>query len=171
MNCDQVREQLLDALQPGSLDQRPELKGHFESCGECARELRELQSTMALMDEWKAPEVSAYFSTRLRARLNEVKAEEAQAGVKWWAWLRTPAVMRTALASALVISMAVGLNLYTSFEPNVKNPVPVVAPQGTAVADLQTLEKNQDLYSEFDLLDDIGGNKNDSSQQVTEAEL
>jgi len=32
---------------------------------------------------------------------------------------------------------------------------PVAAEPGTAVGDLQALEKNQNLYSDFDVLDDL----------------
>ena len=31
----------------------------------------------------------------------------------------------------------------------------IAAPPGTAVGDLQALDKNHDMYSDFDLLDDL----------------
>jgi len=37
-----------------------------------------------------------------------------------------------------------------------ENPVPTEPPEpGTAVSDLQALDKNEDLYANFELLDDL----------------
>jgi len=105
---------------------------------------------MALLDEWQAPEPSPYFDVRLQARLRE---EMAKPQVGWLGWFRRPV-----LAAALTVLMAVGVGLFVTKSSD--NTVAVVEPQtasepGTAVSDLQALEKNHDLYSDFDLLDDL----------------
>ena len=70
------------------------------------------------------------------------------------AWFRHPV-----LAAALTVVMALGVGFFFSRNPG--GPVAVVEQQtqsaqpGTAVSDLQALEKNHDLYSDFDLLDDL----------------
>jgi anti-sigma factor RsiW len=150
MNCERFRDQMLDAIQ-GTVS--AELEQHARACGACAQELVALKKTSALLDEWPAPEVSPYFDSRLRARVRE----QAAAPVAWWSWLRRPA-----LAAALTVLMAVGIGLLvpgTSQPPVAQGPVqnhPLVkAHRGTAVADLQTLDQNQDLYATFDLLDEI----------------
>jgi hypothetical protein len=57
--------------------------------------------------------------------------------------------------------MAIGVGLFLSKNGGMYNSgddtLAVVEPQGpgTAVSDLQALEKNHDLYSDFDLLDDL----------------
>ena len=150
MNCNQVKENLFDAMEPGT----PEAT-HVQSCAQCAAEMKQLEETMALMDEWKVPEPSTYFNTRLRARLAEVRREEA-APQGFWSWLRSPALLRPALVAAMGLAFVVGMNFYQP-KPNDKAN-PVVAAKGTAVADLQALDKNEDLYADFDLLDDVGVN-------------
>jgi len=54
--------------------------------------------------------------------------------------------------------MAGGVNWFTksrSREAANKTPLPIVVQPGTAVGDLQALDKNEDLYANFDLLDDL----------------
>ena len=100
---------------------------------------------MALLDESKAPEPSAYFDTRLQARFREEKARQS-AG--WLQWLRRPA-----LGVSLAIMMGVGISVLRSAAADSDNAVSTEP--GTAVGDLQALDKNHDLYSDFDVLDDL----------------
>lgn len=153
MNCEQVREHLLKLGAAPASAPIPAVEEHLHECPRCAAELAGLRQTMALLDEWTAPEPSPYFDARLGARLRE----EAQRPVSWWAWLRRPA-----LAAALVLLVAAGISLFQGGTP-LKPPVPehphtaqvVNAQPGTAVGDLQALEKDQDLYANFDMLDDL----------------
>jgi hypothetical protein len=82
---------------------------------------------------------------RLQARLREEMAKP-QAG--WLHWFRRPV-----LAAALTVIIGVGVGLLIT-RSSVPDPGPPVA-VGTAVSDLQDLEQNQDLYSSFELLDDL----------------
>ncbi len=106
-----------------------------------------------MLDEWKAPEPSPYFNTRLQARLREEKNKQP---VRWWAWIRRPA-----LAGALAVIAVVGVTVFErggSNIPNIAekgNPPIVAATPGTAVGDLQALDKNDDMYANFDELDDL----------------
>lgn len=152
MNCERFRDQMLDALQ-GRVSAELQLEDHVRACPACARELAALKQTSALLEEWPAPEVSPYFNSRLRARLRE----QAAAPVGWWAWVRKPA-----LAAAFAILLVAGIGVLDLSKPQTKvlqGPV-ALRPQpkahtGTAVADLQTLDQNQELYANFDLLDEI----------------
>ena len=65
MNCNQIRE-LLPELAAGMDAATPEVENHIASCAACAAHLDDLRKTMALLDEWQAPEPSPYFDTRLR---------------------------------------------------------------------------------------------------------
>ena len=131
----------------------PEIKGHLESCTECAGKLEAFRQTMSLLDEWQAPEPSPYFDVRLQARLRE---EGATQSAGWLHWLRRPVL---AASFALLMVVSVSLLRMNSGErgnnPVSTNPVTVAAEPGTAVGDLQSLEKNQNLYSDFDVLDDL----------------
>src|SRR5262252_7220808 len=154
MKCREVREQFFDLangpLPAGAAE-------HVAQCNACAAELKSMQATMTLLDEWQTPEPSPYFDMRLRARLREEAA--APAGV--WQRLRaifSPAGLmgrKAVLASAMAILLVVSGVLM--FNSATRNATPQPAQVGTAVGDLQVLDRNHDLYADFDLLDDVAG--------------
>lgn len=153
MKCEEIREVMPD-LASGLMDATPEMGGHLAECSACAGKMEEFRQTMALLDEWKAPEPSPYFDVRLQARLREEMAKP-QAG--WLTWFRRPV-----LAASLTVLMGIGVGLFFTKGGGVYNSgnnivadSQVQAEPGTAVSDLQALEKNHDLYSDFDLLDDL----------------
>jgi anti-sigma factor RsiW len=156
MKCEEIREVMPD-LASGLMESTAEIGGHLASCGACSARMKEIQQTMALLDEWKAPEPSPYFDVRLQARLRE---EMAKPQPGWLAWFRRPV-----LAAALTVMMGVGVGLFyakggggfglwDSEVATMDSPAQAAEP-GTAVGDLQALDKNHDLYSDFDLLDDL----------------
>lgn len=157
-NCEDTRE-LMPDLAAGLTAVTPEIKAHLDSCGECAGKLEAFRQTMSLLDEWQSPEPSAYFDVRLNARLREERAKQP-AG--WLHWLRKPA-LAAAFALLMIASVTlVRMNSSHGDSNTTKTPNPLVAvtPQiaaepGTAVGDLQALEKNQNLYSDFEVLDDL----------------
>jgi len=150
MTCNEIRERMPDVaagLSPASTEENK----HLASCNGCAGQLEEFRRTMALLDEWQAPEPSPYFDVRLQARLRE---EMGKPQVSWMQWFRRPA-----LGTAMTLVIAIGVGLFFMrgdgrYQPNDVASVEMAAP-GTAVSDLQSLEKNHDLYSDFDLLDDL----------------
>jgi anti-sigma factor RsiW len=153
MKCEEIREVMLD-LASGLMEVTPEMSGHLAECGACAGKMEEFRQTMALLDEWKAPEPSPYFDVRLQARLRE---EMAKPQTGWLTWFRRPV-----LAASLTVLMGIGVGLFFTRGSGVYNSgndivadSQVQAEPGTAVSDLQALEKNHDLYSDFDLLDDL----------------
>lgn len=151
MNCREFREQLLD-LAAGT-SPAGEAQHHLAACAECAAELASLRRTMAVLDEWPAPaDTSPYFMTRLRARVREER-EHAPAG--FMAWFRRPtfAVAITALLVVISIGLFQGDSLLRQTNPTTQ-AVNLNTP-GTAVGDLQYLDKNHDLFADFELLDDI----------------
>src|ERR1700676_4329038 len=156
MKCDEIRERMPDVAAGFSPPTSDEGK-HLESCGTCAEDLKTMRATMALLDQWQAPEPSPYFDTRLQARLREEMAKP-QAG--WLHWFRRPV-----LAAALTVLLGVGVGLF--FTRNGSrygggdNQVATMDIQsamtepGTAVGDLQALDRNHELYSDFELLDEL----------------
>jgi hypothetical protein len=145
MKCDEIRE-LMPDLAAGLDAPTPEMKEHLRTCGECARTLEEFRQTMALLDEWQAPEPSPYFDTRLQARLRE---EMTKQPVGWMQWFRKPA-----LAISFAVVMLASVTVLRLNSPDKRKTMVTVEP-GTAVGDLQALDKNHDLYSDFDVLDDL----------------
>jgi hypothetical protein len=152
MNCEEIRERMPDVA-AGLVQPTAEEGRHLASCTTCVEQLKAMSATMALLDEWQTPEPSPYFDVRLQARLREEMAKP-QAG--WLSWLRRPV-----LAAALTVLMGVGVGLFFTRERGISEFPPadetadVVAEPGSAVSDLQALENNHDLYSDFELLDDL----------------
>jgi len=146
MNCDKIRE-LMPDLAAGRNAATPEMNEHLRACSECAAQLEEFRQTMALLDEWQAPEPSPYFDVRLKARLRE---EQTKPAAGWMHWFRRPA-----LAISFAMVMAASLTLLVRVHNSTPPPPHVVYEPGTAVGDLQALEKNHDLYNDFDVLDDL----------------
>jgi len=154
MTCKEIYE-LIPDVAAGLYPASSEVESHVSACGACATKLHEMKQTMALLDEWQAPEPSPYFDVRLQARLRE---EMARPHVSWLQWIRKPA-----LALSLTVLIASGATFLNyeyrdghsgsaskSFVNQHERPEP-----GTAVSDLQAWDKNHDLYSDFDLLDDV----------------
>ena len=146
MKCDQIRERMPDVA-AGFVELTREENDHLAGCAICAEQLKGIRSTMSLLDEWQVPEPSPYFDTRLQARLREEMAKP-QAG--WLQWFRRPV-----MAAALTVIMGVGVGLFFARGGGDRNSAVVAEGPGTAVSDLQTLDKNHDLYSDFEVLDDL----------------
>jgi hypothetical protein len=155
MNCNEIRGRMPDVA-AGLAEFTVEENKHLASCDGCAAKLHEFRRTMALLDEWRAPEPSPYFDVRLHARLREEMARP-QAG--WLQWFRRPV-----LAAALTLLMGVGVGLFFArsggiYHPTGYNRIAEMEPQrfqpGTAVSDLQELDKDHELYADFELLDDL----------------
>jgi hypothetical protein len=152
MNCNDVKENLIELLAEGPADAA--VAAHVKECSSCSQELESLRKTMALLDEWEVPEASPYFLTRLQAHVREEHNKTPQG---WFAWLRRPVT-----ALSLVAVLAGGTVFYQLIKPPlVVTPPPV----GSAVGDLEALEKNHDLYVNSDLIDEItGGPSSDVSE-------
>ncbi len=150
MNCKEMGDRLLDLASGIGAD--AETEQHLEKCNACAEKLASMIQTMSLLDEWQTPEPSPYFDTKLNARLREEAAKSTSAG--WLAWFRKPAL---ALVLAGLMIVAAALIMLRPSPGNV--PVNLAdkivdAPPGTAVANLQSLDKNHELLANFDMLDD-----------------
>jgi anti-sigma factor RsiW len=147
MNCNDVRENLIELLTDGPAD--PQVKAHVSQCSACTEELGSLRKTMALLDEWESPEPSPYFLTRLRAH---VKEEQQKAPASMFGWLRRPM-----LAATLATVLAAGGVVYrlTLVTP------PVETGPGTALADIESLDKNHDLIIDTDLVNELTGGPSD----------
>jgi hypothetical protein len=147
MNCNEIHERMPE-LAAGFDQPTANENEHLESCGACAEKWKAMRATMTLLDEWQVPEPSPYFDVRLQARLREEMAKP-QAG--WLHWFRRPV-----LAAALTVIMGVGVGLFVTRISDHGQPIAEAdAGPGTAVSDLQTLENNHDMYSDFETLDDL----------------
>src|SRR5579862_7269207 len=164
MKCDEIQEMMLDVAS-GAGEAKPVLNEHLQGCAACADKFAGMRETMALLDEWQVPEPSPYFDTRFAARMREERAKPQRSA--WLSWFRAPAL---AGGLALVLMIAGGVNWFSTRSgggkvANNNPPAPmIVAPPGTAVGDLQELDKDQDLYANYDLLDDLQAPGSDADQ-------
>src|SRR5438874_772283 len=146
-DCKKMREEFLDLAQPGR-ELSAEAQTHMRECAACAAELAALRQTWSAMDSWQAPQPSAYFDSRLQARLREEQAQPTRGwlgrlGLRW----------QPALAAAMAVALAVGISLYRV--QTLIAPSQVAAPQQSPpVADLEKLDKNAEVYNNFDMLYD-----------------
>ena len=153
MNCRNIHDQLPDVAL-GVSPVPSEVQAHLAECRDCAETVQALRATMNLLDDWKAPEPSPFWNVRMQARLRE---EQQKTASGWLQWLRRPA-----LSLAAALSLAVGIGLYQVGRfispPDTQSiTTHVSAPTGSAVSDLQLLDKNSDLLQNFDALDSMDG--------------
>ena len=151
MKCEEIGKRMADVA-AGLCQATAEESLHLASCAACEEQLNAMRATMSLLDEWQTPEPSPYFDVRLQARLRE---EMARPQVSWLYWFRRPV-----LAAALTVLMGMGVGLFFTrtggfYNPEADTPIAEVSEPGTAVSDLQALDKNHELYSDFELLDDL----------------
>ena len=147
MQCTDYKEQLFDLI---TGDAGSEVQAHFASCATCAAELESMRKTMALMNEWQAPQdTSPYFMTRLMARVREESANSAeQRG--WMMWFRRPA-----FALSLAAVLVAGIALFRPTDNNGTDQARGSSVHSGAVSDLQFLDKNNDVLQNLEVLDDV----------------
>jgi hypothetical protein len=159
MDCKEIHE-LLPDLAAGMEASTPEIEKHIASCAACSAKLHDFQKTMALLDEWQAPEPSPYFDTRLEARLRE---EMARPPIPWYRqWTQSifmrPAWIMSVAAVIFMAALVAGNRAYFTQTDTIATKPPSLGlpvQPGTALGDLQALETNDDLYADFDVLDEL----------------
>ncbi len=153
MNCNDVRENLIDVL--ADEQAAPEVLAHLRDCKVCTQQLEGLRNTMALMDEWKAPEPSPYFLTRLQAHVREEQQKEPQKVGILASWFRKPV-----LAGSLAAALLMGAGAYKI----ITYKAPPITP-GPAVSDVESLDKDHDLLTNNsnDLINEMAGLPSDDA--------
>ena len=150
MKCKDVRE-LMPDMALGLAAASGEAGEHLRTCTDCAGRVEEMRKTMALLDEWQAPEVSPFVDTRLQARLRLEKAKASAPG--FLAWIHKP--MLALVATVLLVAGVTWFRGDFRRQQVAETTVYVPAQPGTPVGDLQALDKNHDMLSDFDVLDDL----------------
>ena len=161
MNCKHCHRQFANLLlDPAAGAHTRAARQHLAVCSTCSAELDQLRRSMALLDEWSAPEPSPYFDIRLKARLRESAAAQP-AGL----WERLRASLRysynlhlrpvVAVATLVVLSVG-GFSSYTAIS---NRSVPQAS---STVQELQTLDRNEQTINQMmqmldDGNDDTGG--------------
>lgn len=133
---------------------------HLEECEQCKRDWSEMRATLKLLDEWHAPEPSAYFSTRLAARLREEKQSPAPG---WFGRMRTHLGfggglrLRPIAAGALgIVFVLAGFGSYEGFEA-FHQTQPTQQAVSATVQDLELLDANAQTLQELAAFDESDG--------------
>lgn len=164
MNCRSVKSKMPDLLL--APESAADVRAHVASCAECAKELRELEATMSLMDAWEAPEVSPYFDGRMQVLLREEKEAEP-AG--WWERVRARFAygnkmsMRPLAAGALALMLAVGGGLYEGITAHQIQPQQGSSP---VIRDLQSLDENSQVFQQMSSMDQQQDDGNSSGSSL-----
>ena len=165
--CKTYRAHLPDLLlEEGYAASHPELGAHSAQCPPCLSEMNELQQTFALLDEYKAPEPSAFFDTRLHARLREAQTA-APEGL--WERMRSflqfstgrsfrPAVTGALAAVLLVAGGGTALKVHHSYG---------LVPESSAVNDLKVLDNNEQAEQQMGQLLDQSGSEDGETQPTS----
>gem|GEM_PF-163247 len=161
MNCTEAESKLADLLlDPEAVPAK--VQAHVAECDACRAQVAELQATMSLLDEWKAPEPSPFFMTRMQARMREER-DAMPAGwlVRKLAALRASFAYgpvthtRPLAAMALTVLLLLGGGTYlgmTDWTNTAEQPT-----QTAVVHDLQLLDSNAQI---LDQLESIADNNN-----------
>jgi hypothetical protein len=154
MNCPEIKNNLAESV----FESRPlneDARKHLAECGTCATELKEMEATWKLLDEWQAPEPSAFFDAKLYARL---RSEQGNAPASFFerakAWLlySSNLQMRQLTAGALGAVLVIGGIGGGTFALLGRQEKPI--PQTSAtVRDLQSYDGNAQMFQQLNALD------------------
>jgi hypothetical protein len=151
MTCPEMKKHLEEWV----FESRPladEARKHIAGCADCAAELAGLEATWKLLDEWQAPEPSAFFDAKLYARLR-VEQTTAPASfferVKAWLLYSSNLHMRPVAAGALATVLVVGGGMFALLD---NQPTPPAQTSAT-VRDLQSYDGNAQMFQQLNALD------------------
>ena len=149
MNCPEMKKSMPDWL----FEPLPEqARKHVAECAECAEELASMEKTWKLLDEWQAPEPSAFFDAKLYARLR-VEQEKPAASVferaKAWVLYRSNMHLRPLAAGALAALLVAGGGTFALLN----QPAQPVVQASATVRDLQSYDGNEQLFQQLNALD------------------
>jgi hypothetical protein len=163
INCKVCQSHLPDLL----LDEEfaaanPEIALHLHTCDSCRTELEEIRATYELLDEWRVPEPSPYFDSRLYARLREVEAAQPESLLeRLHAFLlfSTGRQLRPALAGVLMLMLLIGGGIFAElYRAGHGNGQPAAS---ATVNDLRILDNNDQALQQMDQLLDTGDDSSD----------
>jgi hypothetical protein len=151
MTCPEMKNRLAELV----FESRPlpdETSKHVTKCAECAAEWAELNATWKLLDQWQAPEPSAFFDAKLYARLREEQSSAPASFLeraKAWLFYSSNLQVRQLAAGAMAAVLVVGGGTFALL-----NNQPVPPPQTSAtVRDLQSYDGNAQLFQQLNALD------------------
>ena len=164
MDCRKMNAQLTDLLLDAAAVPA-EVRRHVEDCALCRTQLAELNATMALLDQWQAPEPTPYFDGKLHARL---RSEQSAPPAGFLERLRARLLfgsnlhMQPLVAGALALVILIGGGTYADLRLH-------SAPRESAtVRDLQSLDGNAQVFQQLDSVDQQDDTSGASSSRAND---
>ncbi len=146
MTCQQTKSLMFERPLPDAATK------HIAECAGCATEFASMESTWKMLDEWQAPEPSAFFDARLYARLRTEQTSAPASFLeraKAWLLYSSNLQMRQLTAGALATVLVIGGGTFALLG---HDTVPL--PQTSAtVRDLQSYDGNAQLFQQLNALD------------------
>jgi hypothetical protein len=165
-DCKSCQAHLADLLLDDAYTaSHPELEQHVEACADCRKELNELRSTFNLLDEFTAPEPSAFFDTRMHARLREAvdaQPENLWERVRSFLLFSTGRAFQPAVACALALVLVLGGGGTFLQLQNTQHTTASTASSAT-VNDLKGLDNNIQEEQQLDQLLDTSGSADEDT--------
>lgn len=159
MKCEQFLGTILDVA-AGFKSPPIALEGHLRTCSSCSAKFHDLQKTMDLVDEWKCPEPSSGFDSKLRALLVGARTSIKRA---WWPLSPWPAL---AIVLATLVLAGILTMRHTIGSPEIfLQQSELEMASGSALEDLQILEEVENMSGDSDLLDQLASEQQDDSIQ------
>jgi hypothetical protein len=164
MDCKTCRSSFPDLAFEPEHTLTPVIRTHIAGCEPCRVELAELRGTFALLDEWAAPEPSAYFDARVRAHLRD--AEAARPEGLWERLVNTLRFstgrgFRSAVAFAFVLALLLSGGTVATIWTH-QGTTPAASP---TVNDLKIYDNNAQALQQMDILDDSGSDASTAQPQ------
>ena len=154
IKCEDCRERLPDLLLDPASVPAP-INAHVSDCVNCGGELASLHAAFTALDDWSAPEPSAFFDTRLHARLRAAQQEQPEGfieRVRSFLMFSTGRHLRPALVGALALVLVVSGGSVVGFHDL---HVAQSTQASATVDDLKVLDNNAQALQQMDqLLDD-----------------
>jgi anti-sigma factor RsiW len=151
MTCPEMNKNLAELV----FESRPlpdEVRQHIAECADCAAELAGMESTWKLLDQWQAPEPSAFFDAKLYARLRTEQTTVPASffeRAKAWLLYSSNLQMRQLAAGALATVLVIGGGTFALLD---HEAVPAAQTSAT-VSDLQSYDGNAQLFQQLNALD------------------
>lgn len=156
ITCKTCQSHLPDLLlDDGYEAAHPELASHLAACEPCRTELAELRATYALLDAWHAPEPTAYFDSRLRARVREAATARPEGlfeRLYSFVTFSTNRSLRSTMAGALALVLVVGGGTYAGVYEHALRGAAQPSATSPTVNDLRILDNNAEALQQMDQL-------------------
>jgi Putative zinc-finger len=154
MDCKEVKETLYDFL-TGRLedDELQKVNDHVAHCEHCQKDLDQLKGTLALLDTWKAPELSPGFRAGVLESIEGRESRKPAAVIKRmieWV-LQPPHLKRPLQGLAVAAAILLAFTVYRGLSPgpdrtmrDLPSPVKVIGAENPIVVEVKNVDEALD---------------------------